>query len=248
MRPETNTSNLVERLQALAQSATKPDDISAATLRKEIKEIFAIDPSQGYMLDGIYYCLFDDCTKSIDSHKKALRLCSDSVIYTNYLTSLLTLGEISKAYDLAVEAVNYHPDDIGLTSYAARISFEAGKLNEVIKFHKTYEKLTVNQESIQSNKLTSAVNSATKLLEQGLDADEMSKVIAVSEAILLDNNIKSNATKIFTHEGDFSYIIETNTTAETAVKLNNELFDRLASLKDFIAYNFTLVFAPAVLE
>ncbi len=248
MKPETNTSNIVARLQTYVESVSKPDDFAAAGLRKEIKDLISADPAKGYMVKGIYYCILQDHNKSLANHEKSLKLSRDSLVYTNYLTSLGAFGEVSKAYDLAVEAVNSHPGDIALVDYVARICFEAGKLEEVMEYYDIYKKLTVNQDDNEHESLTEAVSSAKQLLEKGIDIDEITKVIKTSESILLDNNVLPIATTLFVHEGEFSYILRTNASAEIAARLNNDLCNRLAALKDFIAYNFTLVFTPAAAE
>lgn len=244
MKPETNTSNIVARLQTFVESDSKPDDITAAGLRKEIKDLIAVDPSSGYMVYGIYHCVFENHDESISNHERSLSLSSASLVYTNYLTSLSTFGESTKAFNLAVEAVKKHPGDIGLVGYAARLSYDAGRLNKVMEFYDLYKKLTVNQENNEPKRLTDVVSSASKMLDEGVDVAEFTKVIELSESVLLENKVKSLTKTLFLHDGEFSYILRTDASPEVTAKLNDELCKRLAALKNFIVYNFSLVFMP----
>lgn len=248
MKPETNTSNLVARLQTFVESDSNPDDITTAGLRKEIKDLISTDPAMGYMVSGIYHCVFRHHEESLASHERSLKLSSESIVYSNYLTSLDTFGETTKAHSLALKAVDKHPDDISLVNYAARLSYKAGRLEEVMDFYDTYKKLTVNQEEIEPSELTDVITSTSRLLDKGIDSDEFSKVIEESTSVLLENKIMRISTQLFVHEGEFSCLVKTNASPEIAAKLNDDLCRRLSELKDFIVYSFTLIFTPAAAE
>ena len=152
---------------------------------------------------------------------------------------------MSKSWELSKTGIKLNKDNIPLLENSILLAYEIGRLPELVANFEKYKKLMVNQETEIPSSILKKVKTARNLLDSGIAPKEVAKVFELSETVLRENGVKSTGSEIIRNDGEFGIFVSTNASPEIAAKMNGMLSEKLASLKDFIVYQFTLVYRPA---
>jgi tetratricopeptide (TPR) repeat protein len=156
LKTAPKTENLFQEINHLLfQKGAQIDEVTRSRLVKEARQLIdnGIDPAGGYALLAALAVFRRDVQQVRDNYQQAIKIASHNpYIFTNYCHSLVNLGYISEAFDIAVIASDQFPNNsevisksIGFFILAGRYQLAAGLIE---KFHQLSPNQQIPEEEI----------------------------------------------------------------------------------------------------
>jgi hypothetical protein len=179
-QPKLDTS-LLDELAGVFASYPR-DDMGLARIERSAREMCTRDPLGGYMTLGACAAVGGDAEAAIRHHEASLRVASGHlVVWCNYMTSLMILGESARVRHLAFEIGKRFRANPNAHSSAVNALVELGLLQSASQFVATFCNQRVNH---AESKRIDAVLSA-----RGLNEDDLSAAVVCARRFLAQRGV-----------------------------------------------------------
>lgn len=226
----TKGAELIDRLNAVMLGA-EVDDLVLQRIRHEAQRLMGADPVEAHTVLGAIAALEGRADEVRKHFRVALQQSGHSAsVSRNYSCSLLALGLLDEALDIARQASERAPDDLTALEHLIVAALEAGRLLEARTFRRRFNKLSPERappdESVEQM-LGDAV-------DRGVFREEsIQEVLRTVHEILAAAGVRrTNLSDLATYAADpgsFLFRVHVLASPERAAELNEALADRIAA-------------------
>ena len=179
-QPKLDTS-LLDELAGVFASYPR-DDMGLARIERSAREMCATDPLGGYMALGACAAVRGDAEAAIRHHEASLRVASGHlVVWCNYMTSLMFLGESARVRHLAFEIGKRFRANPNAYSSAINGLIELGLLQSASRFIATFCNQRVDD--AESKRIDAVLST------RGLNEDDLSAAVVCARRFLADRGV-----------------------------------------------------------
>ena len=228
------SSEIVESLRVIA-AAEQPDDFALRRLERDARGLMDADPVGAHTVLGAVASLRGEAEDVRRHHRIALKLSGGSAeACRNYLISLVELGELSEAFEVALEAHRRVPGNAELLREAISAALGAARFREgrdlCHRWNESFPDQPLPFESMTA-KLASAIG-------RGAFSEEaVREVLRITHKILRASNVrkaKDGILRDHTDPDSFLYEFHVRTSPHKAVRLNEQLANRIVARPDLM--------------
>ncbi len=228
------SAQVVDELRLIAE-ADELHDFALQRLERNARALMNADPECAHTVLGAIASLQAHSEEVRKHHQIALRLSGHSAeAYRNFAISLAELGEMTESFHMAMKAFDCAPGDRDLLQMAIGHAAESGHFRQAAdlcqKWNETFGGEPLPHESLIAV-LVSAVDSG-EFTEDGAQ-----RLLQIAHEVLRDANVRVVSGGIFpdpTKPRAFVHEIRVSVFPEHAVRLNEELANRIVSQADLM--------------
>ena len=150
MKTAPKTEDLFKEVNRLLfQEGAQIDEFTRARLVREARQLIdqGTDPAGGYALLAALAVFRRDVQQVRNNYQQAIKIASHNpYIFTNYCHSLVNLGYISEAFDIAVTISDHFPNNSEVISKSIGFFILAGKYQLAAGLIEKFHQLSPNQQ------------------------------------------------------------------------------------------------------
>jgi tetratricopeptide (TPR) repeat protein len=229
-----NSNQVVEELRLIAD-ADELDDLALRRLERSARALMKADAECAHTVLGAIASLQGHSEEVRHHHQIALRLSGHSAqAYRNFAVSLAELGEMTESFHMALKALDRAPGDPDVLQIAIAHAAQSGHFRQAADLCQQWSETSGGEpfphESLMAM-LASAVDSG-EFTENGAR-----RLLHIAHEVLRDANVRVVSGGIFpdpTEPRTFVHEIRVSVFPEQAVRLNEELANRIVSQADLM--------------
>ena len=232
----TKGAELIDRLNAV-RGGTEVDDLVLRRIRQEAQQLMGADPVEAHTVLGALASLEGRADEVQKHFRVALRQSGHSAsVSRNYSSSLLALGRLDEAFEIARQASERAPDDLAILEHLISTALQAGRLLEARTFRKRFGRLSPER-SLPGESVEQMLDDA---VDRGVFREEsVQEVLRTAHETLAAAGVRrTDHSELRTYAADpdsFLFLVHVFASPERAADLNEALADRIADRPELMA-------------